>query len=444
MSTAPRRPDLANEPVGRLMLRLSIPTITAQLVNMLYNLVDRIYISYIPDVGTLALTGLGVCLPIILLVSAFAALCASSGAPLASIAMGQRNNEKAEGILGSCTALLLCVSAVLTVVLSCFYTPILLAFGATEDALPYAQRYIAIYSLGTVFVQLSLGLNPFITAQGFSKAGMLTVLIGAVLNTLLDPLFIFVFHMDVQGAGDGDFTGRERGVRPALPDRQADDTAPEAPSAAAELEAACAVRGAGTCAVHYAEHGEPCVRVLQHIAARGGRHAGRRHDDHLLHADAVCAAALAGAFAGRAADYLLQLRCKAPGSGESRVPDTADFVLGVLGGAGADVHLCAADFCLSADPGRGAAGVRNSMRAPIHGGRDDFRRADCVSADVCGAGECEVQPISGVPAQADSADSAGVSAAAVHSGHVVCDFPRRTDCGCARGLVHGDAVYACV
>ena len=204
------------------------------------------------------------------------------------------------------------------------------------------------------------------------------------------------------------------------------------------------MRGAGACAVHYAEHGEPCVRVLQHIAARGGRHAGRRHDDHLLHADAVCAAALAGAFAGRAADYLLQLRCKAPGAGESRVPDTADFVLGVLGGAGADVHLCAADFCLSADPGRGAARVRNSMRAPIHGGRDDFRRADCVSTDVCGAGECEVQPISGVPAQADSADSAGVSAAAVHSGHGVCDFPRRTDCGCARGLVHGDAVRTCV
>ena len=119
-------------------------------------------------------------------------------------------------------------------------------------------------------------------------------------------------------------------------------------------------------------------------------------------------------------------------------------MLGVLGGAGADVHLCAADFCLSADPGRGAAGVRNSMRAPIHGGRDDFRRADCVSADVCGAGECEVQPISGVPAQADSADSAGVSAAAVHSGHGVCDFPRRTDCGCFGSAVHGDAVYACV
>ena len=112
------------------------------------------------DVGTLALTGLGVCLPIILLVSAFAALCASSGAPLASIAMGQRNHEKAEGILGSCTALLLCVSAVLTVVLSCFYTPILLAFGATEDALPYAQRYIAIYSLGTVLLDFCFG-DPY-------------------------------------------------------------------------------------------------------------------------------------------------------------------------------------------------------------------------------------------------------------------------------------------
>ena len=435
MSTAPRRPDLANEPVGRLMLRLSIPTITAQLVNMLYNLVDRIYISYIPDVGTLALTGLGVCLPIILLVSAFAALCASSGAPLASIAMGQRNNEKAEGILGSCTALLLCVSAVLTVVLSCFYTPILLAFGATEDALPYAQRYIAIYSLGTVFVQLSLGLNPFITAQGFSKAGMLTVLIGAVLNTLLDPLFIFVFHMDVQGAALATVISQAVSAAFVLRFLTGRQTILHLKRRLLRLNwkllAPCVALGLAPF-------------IMQSTESLVSVHAGRRHDDHLLHADAVCAAALAGAFAGRAADYLLQLRCKAPGAGESRVPDTADFVLGVLGGAGADVHLCAADFCLSADPGRSAAGVRNSMRAPIHGGRDDFRRADCVSTDVCGAGECEVQPISGVPAEADSADSAGVSAAAVHSGHGVCDFPRRTDCGCARGLVHGDAVRACV
>lgn len=200
MTAISKQPDLGREPVGRLMLRLSIPTITAQLVNMLYNLVDRIYISYIPKVGTQALTGLGVCMPIILLVSAFSALCAMCGAPLASIAMGQQDQDKAEGILGACTTLLLCVSAVLTVVLVCFHTPLLRAFGATEDSLPYAQRYMLIYSLGTVFVQLSLGLNSFITAQGFSKAGMMTVLIGAVLNTVLDPLFIFVFQMNVQGA----------------------------------------------------------------------------------------------------------------------------------------------------------------------------------------------------------------------------------------------------
>ena len=445
MSTAPRRPDLANEPVGRLMLRLSIPTITAQLVNMLYNLVDRIYISYIPDVGTLALTGLGVCLPIILLVSAFAALCASSGAPLASIAMGQRNHEKAEGILGSCTALLLCVSAVLTVVLSCFYTPILLAFGATEDALPYAQRYIAIYSLGTVFVQLSLGLNPFITAQGFSKAGMLTVLIGAVLNTLLDPLFIFVFHMDVQGAALATVISQAVSAAFVLRFLTGRQTILHLKRRLLRLNwkllAPCVALGL---APFIMQSTESLVSVCFNTSLRAAGGTLAVGTMTICSADAVCAAALAGAFAGRAADYLLQLRCKAPGAGESRVPDTADFVLGVLGGAGADVHLCAADFCLSADPGRGAAGVRNSMRAPIHGGRDDFRRADCVSADVCGAGECEVQPISGVPAQADSADSAGVSAAAVHSGHGVCDFPRRTDCGCARGLVHGDAIRACV
>ena len=446
MSTAPRRPDLANEPVGRLMLRLSIPTITAQLVNMLYNLVDRIYISYIPDVGTLALTGLGVCLPIILLVSAFAALCASSGAPLASIAMGQRNNEKAEGILGSCTALLLCVSAVLTVILSCFYTPILLAFGATEDALPYAQRYIAIYSLGTVFVQLSLGLNPFITAQGFSKAGMLTVLIGAVLNTLLDPLFIFVFHMDVQGAALATVISQAVSAAFVLRFLTGRQTILHLKRRLLRLNwkllAPCVALGL---APFIMQSTESLVSVCFNTSLRaaGGTLAvGTMTICSTLMQFALLP--LQGLSQGAQPIYLLQLRRKAPGAGESRVPDTADFVLGVLGGAGADVHLCAADFCLSADPGRGAAGVRNSMRAPIHGGRDDFRRADCVSADVCGAGECEVQPISGVPAQADSADSAGVSAAAVHSGHGVCDFPCRTDCGYFGGAVHGDIIFACV
>ena len=195
-----KRPDLGSGSVGRLMVRLAVPTITAQLVNMLYNLVDRIYIGHIPGIGTEALTGVGVCLPIIMMVSAFAALAAMGGAPLASIEMGKGDRDRAERILGSSAALLVCVSAVLTVVLGVWHKPMLLAFGAGEDTIVYAARYMRIYSLGTLFVQLALGLNAFITAQGFTTVSMLTVLIGALLNTVLDPLFIFVFGMDVQGA----------------------------------------------------------------------------------------------------------------------------------------------------------------------------------------------------------------------------------------------------
>ncbi len=195
-----KQPDLGREPIGRLLFKLALPTITAQLVNMLYNMVDRIYIGHIEDIGTQALTGVGVCMPLIMIISAFAALAAMGGAPLASIALGKGDRERAESILGSCTALLLCISALLTVLMSLFHRPLLIAFGATEDVIGYAVRYMSVYSLGTVFVQLSLGLNAFITAQGFSRVSMLTVLIGAVLNALLDPLFIFVFHMDVQGA----------------------------------------------------------------------------------------------------------------------------------------------------------------------------------------------------------------------------------------------------
>jgi len=195
-----KQPDLGREPIGKLLFRLALPTITAQLVNMLYNMVDRIYIGHIEGIGTQALTGVGVCMPLIMIISAFAALAAMGGAPLASIALGKGDKERAESILGSCTALLLCVSATLTLVMTLWHRPLLIAFGATEDVIHYAVRYMSVYSLGTVFVQLSLGLNAFITAQGFSRVSMLTVLIGAVLNALLDPLFIFVFHMDVQGA----------------------------------------------------------------------------------------------------------------------------------------------------------------------------------------------------------------------------------------------------
>lgn len=191
---------LANDPLGGLLLRLALPTVAAQLINMLYNIVDRIYIGHIPEIGAMALTGVGVCLPLIMIVSAFAALVGNGGAPRATIAMGQGNKEKAEQILGNCFALQIVISAVLTVLLFLGDRTFLLAFGASGNTIDYAVAYMDIYAVGTIFVQMTLGMNAFITAQGFAKEGMLSVLIGAVANILLDPVFIFVFNMGVRGA----------------------------------------------------------------------------------------------------------------------------------------------------------------------------------------------------------------------------------------------------
>lgn len=194
------REFLGKEPLGKLLLRLAVPTVAAQLINMLYNIVDRIYIGHIPKVGALALTGVGVCMPLILIVSAFAALVGNGGAPRASISMGRGDEESAEKILGTCFAMQLVISGILTVVLLIWNKDFLLAFGASENTVKYGASYMNIYSLGTIFVQLTLGMNAFITAQGFAKTGMLSVLIGAVANIILDPIFIFGFHMGVQGA----------------------------------------------------------------------------------------------------------------------------------------------------------------------------------------------------------------------------------------------------
>ena len=191
---------LGTEPIGKLLRKLAVPTVIAQLVNMLYNIVDRIYIGHIPGDGDLALTGVGVCLPLILIVSAFAALVASGGAPRASIYMGKQDHNTAEKILGGCFALQVCISVVLTAVLLLWSKDLLLAFGASENTIPYAVDYMRIYAIGTIFVQMTLGLNSFITAQGFAQIGMRTVLIGAVSNILLDPIFIFALHMGVRGA----------------------------------------------------------------------------------------------------------------------------------------------------------------------------------------------------------------------------------------------------
>ena len=191
---------LGTEKIGKLLFQLSVPAIAAQLVNMLYNLVDRIFIGHIPVVGTLALTGIGVCMPIILLISAFAALVSMGSAPRASIYMGKGDNDTAEKILGNSFVMLLGVGIILSIVIFIFRKNLLMLFGASENTIGYSMSYLSIYVLGTVFVQLAMGLNAFITAQGFAKIGMYSVLVGAVCNIILDPVLIFVFHMGVAGA----------------------------------------------------------------------------------------------------------------------------------------------------------------------------------------------------------------------------------------------------
>lgn len=191
---------LGTEPIGKLLFKLAVPTVIAQLINMFYNIVDRIYIGHIPGDGALALTGVGVCLPLIMIISAFAALVSSGGAPRASIFMGKGEKENAEKTLGNCFMAQIIASCILTVVLLIWNRNFLMAFGASENTIEYSVSYMNIYAMGTIFVQLTLGMNAFITAQGFAKIGMLSVMIGAVTNIVLDPILIFGFRMGVQGA----------------------------------------------------------------------------------------------------------------------------------------------------------------------------------------------------------------------------------------------------
>ncbi len=194
------RDILGTAPVGKLLLRLALPTVLAQIINMLYSIVDRIFIGHIPEIGAAALTGVGVCTPVLMLVSAFSALVGSGGAPRASICMGKGDRDNAEKILGNCFSALIAISAVLTALLIIFGRDLLMVFGASENTIGYAVSYMNMYAAGTVFVQLTLGMNAFITAQGFSKISMMTVVIGALMNIVLDPVFIYVFDMGVRGA----------------------------------------------------------------------------------------------------------------------------------------------------------------------------------------------------------------------------------------------------
>lgn len=196
----PKQTEMGTEPVGKLLLRLALPAISAQIVNTLYNIVDRIYIGHIPETGAMALTGVGVTFPLILLISAFSSLIGMGGAPLAAIKMGEGKLDSAEELLSQSAGSLMLLSVVLTGLFLTLQKPLLLAFGASSDTLGYATEYLTIYLAGTFFVQLCLGLNPFISTQGFAKTSMMTVLIGAALNIGLDPLFIFTFGMGVKGA----------------------------------------------------------------------------------------------------------------------------------------------------------------------------------------------------------------------------------------------------
>ncbi len=192
--------DMGKGSIPQLMLNLAIPAVVAQLINMLYNIVDRIYIGHIPEAGASALTGVGLFLPILMMINAFAMLAGSGGAPRAAIAMGKNDQREAQKILGNCFSVLMMFAVVLTVVFYIFAPQLLRLFGASDVTLPYGLSYARIYILGTVFVMIVMGMIPFITTQGFAKFSMITTVVGAVCNIILDPILIFGFHMGVQGA----------------------------------------------------------------------------------------------------------------------------------------------------------------------------------------------------------------------------------------------------
>lgn len=191
--------DLGTGSVGKLLIKLALPAIVAQMVNVLYNIVDRIFIGRMAN-GELAMAGVGVAFPIIMIISAFSSLVGMGGAPLAAIKMGEKDKDGAEKIMTNSFIMLIIVGAVLTIIFAVFKTPMLWAFGASDKTIGFANDYLTIYLIGTVFVQIALGMNPFINTQGFAKTGMITVLVGAVINTILDPIFIFGFNMGVKGA----------------------------------------------------------------------------------------------------------------------------------------------------------------------------------------------------------------------------------------------------
>jgi putative efflux protein, MATE family len=192
--------QLAHAKIRPLLIRLAIPVTLAQIVNVLYSIVDRMYIGHMPGIGTLALSGVGLTFPIIMVISAFSCLPGMGGAPMASIAMGEGDMKKAERYLNNAFSMLVFIGLIITAVCLLTLKPMLIAFGAKESTLPYAMSYLGIYLVGTVFVEIAMGLNPFINTQGFTRIGTITIVIGAVLNIILDPIFMYTFNMGIAGA----------------------------------------------------------------------------------------------------------------------------------------------------------------------------------------------------------------------------------------------------
>ena len=192
--------DMGTGSIKKLMVSMAVPALVAQVINLLYNIVDRIYIGHIPEIGGLALTGVGLFTPILMLITAFAMLAGAGGAPLAAIAMGRGDKEHGQKIVGNCFMVLLLLAVVLTVLFYIFIPDLIRLFGGSENTVPYGTTYGRIYVLGCVFVLIVMGMNPFITTQGFARISMLTTVIGAVINIVLDPIFIFVFKLGVAGA----------------------------------------------------------------------------------------------------------------------------------------------------------------------------------------------------------------------------------------------------
>ena len=273
--------DMGEGSVKKLMVQMAVPALVGQVINLLYNIVDRIYIGHIPGIGGLALTGVGLFAPILMLITAFAMLAGAGGAPRAAIAMGQGDRDKAEKIMGNCFTVLMILAVILTAAFTVLLPTLIRLFGGSDSTLPYAVKYGRIYVLGSVFVLVVMGMNTFITTQGFAKISMLTTVIGAAINIVLDPIFIFVFNMGVSGAAIATVLSQAVSAVWIL---KKDHSAAETGEHEADSQDYPALPGSGCVQLHHGLHREHSVHQLHLLSVPvRRRRGGGRHDGADLH-----------------------------------------------------------------------------------------------------------------------------------------------------------------